>query len=79
MVISGSGTIRGLDGIVCEGAMCSLISVSQMCKSKSAAVIFDACGVVAVKLGDEGISTLNRFKETCFFKINFFSKFTVRN
>ena len=64
MAISGSGTISGLDGVDCEGAMCSLITVPQMCKSNSVAEIFDACGAVAVKLDNEGISTLNGFKET---------------
>ena len=65
MPITGSETIVGLEGVVCEGAIYSLISVPQLCKSKSAAEFFGACGAVAVKLDDEGISTLNGFKETC--------------
>ena len=70
MAISGSGTISGLDGVLCEGAICSLISVPQMCKSKS--VIFEVCGAVAVTLDNEGISTLSGFKNNCLQKINFF-------
>ena len=41
MAISGSSSISGLEGAFCDGATRSLISVSQLCKDKNAAVIFD--------------------------------------
>ena len=68
MAISGSGTICGLEGALCDDAASSLISVSQLCKAKKAAVILDSCGAVAVTLDDEGIATLNEFKNNCFQK-----------
>ena len=66
MAISGCGTICGMEGALCGDAASSLISVSQLCKAKKAAVILDSCGAVAVTLDDEGIATLNEFKNNCF-------------
>ena len=57
MVISGSGTICGMEGALCDDAVCSLICVSQLCKAKKTAMILVSYGAVAVTLDDEGIAS----------------------
>ena len=62
MEIPGSGSICVMEGALCDDAASNLSIVSQLGKAKKAAVISDSCGAVAFTLDDDGIATLNRFK-----------------
>ena len=66
MAISGSGTICGLEGVVCDTATHSLISVPQLCKDKKAVVIFDSCGAVVYRRDAHVDSAINDIKEFSF-------------
>ena len=48
MPITGSGIIVGIKGLICEDALHTLLSGSQLCIDRGAAVILDSYGAVVV-------------------------------